>query len=216
MKYEYLNLAIGAPRRLAILRRDFDQWFIKNPHAPRDRVKSWRDVRFANLRSTVSLGQGTNDGKPIWYTQAGQFFRHEQWCDEVVSIDHTGWYADKHFDEKVRGIVAKLSHYRWLAGYWMSVNDERVYFPTIYDTPEDAARAADEEARVVAESEREYSERYYEARNLEDEIEQLEDRIRELIILRNHLPYARVELPEKIEQLREKREKLATDYKGVL
>lgn len=221
MKYKYLSLSIGARNRLAILRRDFEQWFVKNPHAPRDRVKSWRDVRFATFKSETGLDQGSNDGKPIWYTQSGQFFRREFWCDDVrdACIGHTGWYADSHQESKVRGIVARLPHNRWLAGYWTSDNDERVYFPTIYDDWADAARAADSEAESIADKEREHNEQWEEAREIENKISDLKDRIAELFALRNHPKLGKVsreELEEKLAEVREKSEKLATDYKDVL
>ena len=62
--------------------------------------------------------------------------------------------------------MARLTHGRWIAGYTWSLNDERVYFPHVYDDERDAAIAADEEARIFAERESEYQNRRLEAERL--------------------------------------------------
>ena len=71
-----------------------------------------------------------------------------------------GWYTDGDQNDTAIGIVARLPHGRFLAGYRWSANDERVYFPQVFDDESDAARMADEHARVFAESAREDSERF--------------------------------------------------------
>lgn len=224
MAYEYISLAIGAPARLAILRRDFAQWYVKNPHAPRDRVTSWRDVRFANLRGPHGLGQGFNgDGRyrePVWYTHDGAHFRHEQDADKALSrrLDHTGWYTDDTQDNLAIGIVAALPHGRWLAGYRLTNNDERVYFAALHDTKEDAARMADEHARVYAEQAREDDARYREAQSLEDDNERDARRLAECRVLRHNCDrdaYTN-EARDLLLAMRSRKFRLATEFKDVL
>lgn len=147
------------------------------------------DVRFATLASDTGLSQGFNGTGaarvPVWYTQDGPQFRDERFCDDVARIDHRGWFADADGYETVRGIVARLPHGRFIAGYLMSSNNERVYFPDVFDDESEAAHMADEHARIVAESEREYNERWQEAREVEEETETALHRLRECIALRH-------------------------------
>lgn len=225
MSYDYLNLKAGAPQRLRRLRRNAEETDKKHP---KDKPRTWRDVRYANLRTTESLSGGWNstDNGPlapkrqIWYTQSGQFFKREEFVDEVEGsrIDHRGWFSDADCDNTYRGIVVKLPHGRFLAGYYMSDNGERVYFDTIYTDINDAINEADSEAQRLAEDEKEYNERWREARDLQDECEEIMKRIEELWALRHHPKLGESsgeELREKLEELREKRNKLATDYKDV-
>lgn len=170
----YPPLSMGAPARLALFKREAARpcWV---------RPMTWRDVRFATLKSSPGLDQGFDGETPIWYTQSGAEFRNERYCDDigVRGIDHRGWFTDDMQDEKVRGIVASLPHGRFLAGYITSVNDERVYFPDIFDDEKDAARMADEHARIAADNEREWRERddaeQREAEQREREQEEAED-----------------------------------------
>lgn len=151
----YPPLTIGARARLAMFKREASQpnWA---------RPMTWRDVRFAKLTSHTGLDQGFDgEGRactPVWYTHDGAEFRNERFCDEVegTRIGHRGWFTDDCEDETVRGIVASLPHGRFIAGYLLSMNDERVYFPEVHTDESDAARMADEHARVIAESERDY------------------------------------------------------------
>lgn len=226
MSYDYLNLKAGAPQRLRRLRRDFEKWLAKNP---KGHLKSWRDVRYATFKSNLGLYQGFKESDngplapkdPIWYTQSGQFFRREQYADEVKNshLDHTGWFTNSHQEGKYRGLVVSLPHGRFLAGYHSDDNDERVYFDDVYDDITDAITAADEAARIDAERECEYNDRYDEARKLENECEEAEQRIQELFALRNHKSLgkgSRQSMAYHLGTLREKREKLSTDFKDVL
>ena len=218
--YAHLNLAIGAPRRLALLKKALAETKERNPNAV---AHSWQDVRYATFGSDGrGLYQGQNGDEPVWYTQGGEQFRREWFCDELPDgprIDHTGWFCDEYQEERARGIVALLPHGRFIAGYWMSMNDERVYFGTVYDNGRDAALAADEHARVIAEQETEYSARYNAASKLADDIESGKERLRECVALRNHPRFEgrmREEARELIDTIRDKQQKLETDYKGVL
>ena len=217
--YAHLNLAIGAPRRLALLKKALAETKERNPNAV---AHSWQDVRYATFGSDGrGLYQGQNGDEPVWYTQGGEQFRREWFCDELPDgprIDHTGWFCDEYQEERARGIVALLPHGRFIAGYWMSMNDERVYFGTVYDNGRDAALAADEHARVIAEQETEYSARYNAASKLADDIESGKERLRECLALRNDGRFEplREEARGLIRNIRDKQQKLETDYKGVL
>lgn len=84
--------------------------------------------------------------------------RSWQWADEIVNLEHTGWFCDEHGGTIARGLVIGLPHGRFLVGWSLGENMASGYAGTLYDNIEEAARAADEEARIVAEHEREYHE----------------------------------------------------------
>jgi hypothetical protein len=143
----YLLLECGAQRRLAILRA----------HASVTRKSRWQDVRrwrLSNWRGAYcALSQGKqSNGEAIWYTHTGAIFRSEQYAETMDSaIRHCGWFTNRDGDEVARGIVGRLTHGRFVAGYEWSCNGERIYFDKIHDDECDAARMADEHARVFAE-----------------------------------------------------------------
>lgn len=192
MPTTYPPLNIGAARRLALFRAEA----LKPTWA---RPMTWRDVRFATLKSSTGFDQGFNDKKPVWYSHdKADYFRAERYADEVYSgIDHKGWWtdADEHGgNETARGIVASLPHGRFIAGYELSMNDERVYFPEVFTDERDAARMADEHARVIGEQESEYQSKWREGdrlRTLIDEklsdVQELHDQMRRCIGVKNSL-----------------------------
>lgn len=222
---DFFDLSIGAPARLARMRRAFDEHAAKYPRCPEHmKPKSWRDVRRATFGSIRAYGcyglhQGFNSKLPIWYTHGGAQFRDERFADEVTrSIDHNGWFADVHCDNTIRGIVGRLPHGRFIAGYHESVNGERVYYHEVFDDERDAALMADEHAQVVAEVMREDSERYEAAQELQSDLEGSMDRLRECLALRNKPCFAhlREEALTLIEKIRESRETLRTDYAAYI
>jgi len=169
---QYLNLKIGAKRRLEILRKSAKtgKWV---------RPMTWRDCRFAKFKNQTSLDW---NGKE-WYTFDNPFSR-QQYADEAYKrIDHEGWYTDSHYDGKSRGIVVSLPHGRFIAGYEWSDNGESVYYPEIYTDIEDAARDADYHAEKFAELQREDSDRFDECQRLETLIEDSMQRRKECLIL---------------------------------
>lgn len=179
----YFDLTKPAAVRLAMMRAAFDGHAKKYPQCPEHaKPKSWRDIRgatFKNLSAycgALSQGfDGTDKYKtPVWYSHTGEQFRNERFCDDVARVDHTGWHTDIDGDEKARGIVGNLPHGRFIAGYHWSSNDERVYFPEVYDDETEAAHAADSHAEQSAESAREDSERFDAMRDAERETEEKE------------------------------------------
>jgi hypothetical protein len=215
--YLQIRPTVSAPRRLAELR-----------NLAAKGSGDWRKARewnFTNWHAAFcALSQGSNsdangkNARPIWYAHTGPQFRDERYADEVdTSIEHEGWFTDNDQGEKMRGLVARLPHGRFLAGYWSSDSGERTYFADLFTDEREAARRADREAEIVAESEREYDERYRAAQDLAEEIDKAEQRARELVAMRNlcGFEYVRDELRELLETIREKRAELATEYKDI-
>lgn len=197
----------GTPARMAILRMiAADSAKNANPH-----------TRLAGAHEGEGFARSV-----VWYSHTGPNFRDEMYCDEVPgmsrTIKHTGWFTDTFEDSKARGIVARLTHGRFIAGYEWDSNGERVYFDAVHDNERDAALMADEHARVFAESAREHSEKFEVAREIEDENEERFARLRECIALRNNpcFKHLREEASELIEAIKDARETLRTDYAGVL
>lgn len=122
----------------------------------REKNLNWRNPVFgpyyhAPRPEDAGKGQGfylESDGMP------GLRWR---WCDEIVSVEHTGWFCDEYQDSKIRGLVMRLPKNRgFLAGWSMGEGMASEVYGRIYETEEDAAYAADSMAENVAEKEREY------------------------------------------------------------
>jgi len=86
-------------------------------------------------------------------------------CEESRAIDHTGWYADSHQSALIRGHVLQIPARRGECQYipatycndWDGVT---VYLSEICDSKLDAAKMADEYARIEAEQCREQDAQY--------------------------------------------------------
>lgn len=199
----YLNLSIGAPKRLAILRK-------ANP-------ADWRKARYDNFRNSGNC-QGFNDKTiPVWYYMNESVpVRTIKPCHEIINMRHTGWFCDPYQESKAFGIVGSLPHGRFIAGYELIENDEQVFFADIFDNANDAAHAADSHAEHIADQEREHAERFDAAQKLESLIESKTVRLCECFALRHKFAYMRLEISRLIETIRESRETLESDYAGVL
>lgn len=215
----YFDLTKPAPARLAMMRAAFAGHAKKYPHCPEHaKPKSWRDIRGTNYKSVsaycgaLSQGfDGTDKYKtPIWYSHTGEQFRDERFCDDVARIGHTGWFTDTFRDEKARGIVARIPHGRFIAGYHWSSNGERVYSPEVYDDETEAARAADSHAESFAEAAREDNERFVAMQDAENETEEKEREFK-LAYMARHVSAEHAELArEALEELRSARDVLAS------
>jgi hypothetical protein len=215
----YLRLSIGARARLAALRK-------ANP-ADWRKARSWG---FHNWQAAhgAGLSRGYNgeglSRTPVWYSHTGPNFRNERKADECEGgPNHNGWHTEhdgttsKDGFGLAWGIVARLPHGRFIAGYQWGDNDERVYFPEVYTEEREAARAADGHAESFAEVCREDSERFNAARELESDIEEKLDRLRECLALRNSKAPClttdyRDEAQDLIQEIRKARETLAEDF----
>lgn len=204
----------GTVARLAVLRM---QAGIYNNPRPPSMARDWRAMRYDTFNTSQCM-QGFNGKTPVWYSHDGEAFRNERFADDVARMDHRGWFTDTDQNDTARGIVAGLTHGRFIAGYFLSMNDERVYFPEIFTDETDCARMADTHARIIGEAEHEHAVRFDEAQTLESEVEEAITRLRECIVLRHVtcMEYVRNEITDLIETIRENRETLKADYAGVL
>ena len=215
----YFDLTKPAPARLAMLRAAFAGHAKKYPHCPEHaKPKSWRDIRRATYKNVAAycgtLTQGFNGTDkyktPVWYCHTGEQFRDERFCDDVARIEHTGWFTETEGREKARGIVGRLPHNRYIAGYHWSSNGERVYFAEVFTDENDAARMADEHARIFAESAREDSERFNAMQDAESEAEEKEQEFK-LAFMARHVSADHAELArDALEELRSARDVLAS------
>lgn len=217
----YLNLRVGAPRRLAALRLA-----AADINAHRITQATWRNMRYSTFADSRGLSDGFNgEGRSreaVWVT----FDRDDlpgrmSYVDktEGAHVDHRGWYTRDDGDSGVyRGFILRLSHGRMLAGYHSTDNDEYVIYTTIYDETRECAYAADRNAELMAESERDYQREGDAARDCQDATETALQRLRECLALRNRacMAYVRDEIHELVETIRTNREKLAGEYAQYL
>lgn len=211
----YFDLTIPAARRLQMMRDALAKHPTKYPHCPEHvKPRTWRDIRaythgswaaafIYGLHGGLNIGRTKNDER-VYYTHGGPYFRNEQFADDVDGsyIRHRGWFTDVDRNSVVRGIVASLPHGRFLAGTYWDDNGERVYYAETFNDEVDAARMADEHARIFGEHAVEDSERYERFARLENELQDKCDDIREYIKARNVSEYMREKLRDMIEELR--------------
>lgn len=116
-----------------------------------------RTFRAVYYHAPRPITGGTHTGYSFYLQDAGGFDRYK-WADEVVNLRHTGWFCDEFQDDKIRGLVVRLPHGRFLAGWSMGEQMASAVEGEIYTSESEAAYAADSIAERVAESEREYQE----------------------------------------------------------
>lgn len=194
----------GAPARMAILRMiAADSANNRNP-STRLQPGDWRAARRYTLCTyAAAYCAGINQGAGSWYSHMGEQFRNERNADACEGgPDHSGWFTDSEGYEKAIGIVASLTHGRFIAGYRWTSNDERVYFDEVFNDESEAAQMADEHARVFAEVEREHSARYEAMRDAENIAEEKREVAHLAIIARNVSAEHRTMAREAIEELR--------------
>lgn len=210
----------GTPARLAILRMMAADSANNFNHATRLQPGDWRGARRYTLKSYAgAYCSGIHQGSGQWYSHGGEQFRNERDAHDCEGgPDHTGWFCDVHQHETAIGIVASLSHGRFLAGYRWTSNGERVYFGEVFTDESDAARMADEHARVFAQSALEDSERYDAAQKLEIDTEDATQRLRECLVLRHTtgMHYVWDEISELLETIRANRELLRAAYANYI
>lgn len=215
----YQLRAGGTRARMAILRMIAADSVNNRNESTRLQPGDWRGARHYTLKSyEAAYCSGINQGAGQWYSHGGEQLRNERDAGDVCATVRRnsggGWYTDAYHDETARGIVASLSHGRFIAGYRWTSNDERVYFGEVFTDESDAARMADEHARVFAESAMEDSEKYDVAQKLEIDTEDAAQRLRECLVLRHTagMRYVRDEISELLETIRGNRELLRTEY----
>lgn len=104
-------------------------------------------------------------GKHVrWIENASKGLRRVGYVDEIISLNHTGWYTDEFGDSKMRGIVYQLPARNGKPVFAYGYDDPNnldcalLCFDNDAATKEDAARMADRFAEKNAEEEREYQE----------------------------------------------------------
>jgi len=98
-----------------------------------------------------------------WHENPKNVFRLVGKAHDIVSLGHTGWYLDEDGGETTHGLVFRLNNNKgFLAGGSDPDNDAAAYIethengtPYVYDSSDEAARAADLLAERYAESSRE-------------------------------------------------------------
>lgn len=157
-------------------------------------LSNTRDSKRAMQPSAGPLDGG------FWWSDERNAPGRVSFADTVVSMRHTGWFLDSNQDEKARGVVVRLPHGRFLAGFedgrgiWRCAGQ-------LFDTPEDAAHDADEQARIYAEEEFEYSEVWQEGAIPRDVIEEKKNDVFELLSAR-HNKRVRSDIRETIADIR--------------
>lgn len=210
----------GARARLAILRMIAADSL--NNFNPQTRLNpgDWKAAR----RYTLGSWEGAyiselHQGSDGWYTHGGGQFRGERDAASILGAHRAaGYYTDTDYNEKAVGVIGRLSHGRFIAGYRWTSNDERVYYPQVFDDEDEAARMADEHASLFAQSAYEDAQRWDEARKLEIDIDSALIRLRECLALRHdvRMHYVRDEARELCETIRAMREQLTDDYADYL
>jgi hypothetical protein len=179
------------------------------------RGPTWRDERKCGMHNWHTytgraLAPGRDGKDRVWYTHADPGpFRDEQTASEVLRLRHSGWYTDTTQDETCEGIVSRLSHGRFIAGYIWHANGERVYYPELFADERDAAHAADGFASSFAERSREDSERFEAMSLAEFDVEEKTKDVEKAFALRHRQKFGGVpRVLEAISDLRKARETL--------
>ena len=205
----------GTPARMAILRMIAANSVSNRNPATRLQPGDWRGARRYTLKSyAAAYCSGINQCAGSWYSHGGEQFRNERDAGDVcATVRHNsggGWYTDAYCDETARGIVARIPHGRFIAGYRWSCNNERVYFKEVFTDENDAARMADEHARIFAESAREDSERFDAMCEAEHDTEEKEQKFK-LAFMARHVSADHAELArDALDELRSARDVLAS------
>lgn len=127
-----------------------------------------RTFRCVYYHAPEPLTGGIHPGRGFYLDDHGSPSRWV-WCDEVIRIEHTGWYCDEQQDDKIRGLVVRLTHGRYLIGWSMGEGMASEIDGYIYTDARSAALAADSMAERAAEREREYQDAEYERIRIEEE-----------------------------------------------
>ena len=132
-------------------------------------TKEQRRDRYKHTGGDYTAPKPGADGKGFYLGEDKDL--RWMWADEVdgARINHTGWFCDAYQDEKIRGIVIRLTHGRFLTGWSMGEGMASSIDYGIYTDEIEAARAADSEAETAAEREREYQAEQDEIQRQEEE-----------------------------------------------
>jgi hypothetical protein len=205
----YDDLRHGATHRLKTLRTAAAK-LNEKLHRKNQSPLTWRDVRyrkFSDQFPRACRGENTKSGSTVpvlvTFSEADLPVRAVVYAEKILNSRHRGWFTDVDGDETARGIVAYISHGRYLSGYRLSDSGEHVLFISeIFDTEEDAAQDGDEEARIIAESIREDRELFSLMQAAEIECEALRERLKGTLPGRNASEYLRNVVHETLAEYR--------------
>ncbi|MFN7817777.1 MAG: hypothetical protein ACK5OQ_16230 [Burkholderiales bacterium] len=206
----YDDLRHGAKARLKIL-RDEAAKLNAQPYRKGYPPATWRDLRDSKLNDTyarATRGTNTTNGRSVpvlvAFSESDLPVRAIKLAHKINSyVRHTGWYTDGYAYETAVGIVAYLAHGLYLSGYKLSGSDEHVLFISeIFDDEQDAARDADEEARLIAEDMQDDDARNRAMQDAETNCEDLREKLRGLLPGRNASRYLRDTVHETISEYR--------------
>ncbi len=213
----YQLKAGGTRARMAILRMIANDSANNANELTRLHAGDWHGARDTALDKYETyfgtLSQGRNNDEPVWYSFIEGYFRRETTCAAMLGRNYQGYYSDD-MGTTISGIVASLTHGRFIAGYENSETGERVYFGQVFDDEYNAARMADEHARVAAEKEREYQERWRAAQELSDASQEARDSIRELWSARHNRAVRKL-IREHVTTARASRIQLTNEYSDI-
>lgn len=209
--------ACGTRARMAILRTIAEDSANNANESTRLRPGDWRKARATTLAEYEAcfgtLSQGRNEDAPIWYSFSDGNFRRETTCAALLGRDCQGYYADD-MGTTISGIIASLTHGRFIAGYENSETGERVYYGDIHSNEIEAALRADEYARVSAEKEREYNNRWRAAQDINDAAQDAHEQIRRLWSAR-HNRAVRELIHEHVTTVRDSQIQLTNEYSDI-
>ena len=136
----------------------------------------------------------------FWWSEPRCAPGRVSFADTVVSLRHTGWFLDACQNEKARGVVVRLPRGRFLAGFEDSCGHWQCT-GQLFDSAEDAAHDADEQARIYADAEYEHNEAWQEGDILRGVIEEKTRDVMELFEARHH-PRVRSDIKGHIADIR--------------
>lgn len=200
----------GSRARMAILRQLVA--FSHDPGRPPSRaLTDWRAARKWGLHdwqaAYCTLSQGMNGRDPVWVTHCGPYFRDESDANHRQGRERGGYYTSSDCDERAIGIVARLPHGRFIAGYRWTSNDERVYFGQVFTDEDEAHSSALEHARVFAEIQMADNERFEAMTLAELDVEDKLSEVQQAFALRHRSKFGGADrVREGIEALRKARE----------
>lgn len=189
MQSKFDNLRGGTRSRIAEMRVYVRRWNDNPRHSTC--LASFREARRHGVGKIDGRTYGTGkaqDGKTLSVAvSVVDAWRSSGKAHDIVRMRHTGWYVDAEGSETIEGEVwqlpARNGSPRYVAGFrdgesGYCVLDASRGNVCLYDSADDAARAADALAESEAGQRREYDERLREAESIRDEMDEKKDEAR--------------------------------------
>lgn len=124
-------------------------------------TEKYSQYGYRRVRS-IEYNPESKDNRYRWVENVTRGLRKVGDSDDIISLNHTGWYTDNYHDETVHGEVYQLPARHGSPQYVPAVNDPDnrdcacVDFRSVTDDKEQCARDADRMAETWAEESREY------------------------------------------------------------